>query len=498
MLRQAVEGKLPRVAAGLTLQGQGRQAPAAAQLVEPGPPEAGVLEQPVEVGAEHPTVLGRHAVRVCAGAAAAPGQAPQGHGTRQQVGATHVDLVSPHTANGSEPVRGTGPWLSLRLHGQLLGVELGAHGEQTQSWQTGTVGFHRPCVHQIESEHLVTAAHAQHRYARSGQPGHGGGQPPLVKPDQVLQAVFGSGQDQGVGDAQGFRAVDIADADARLCGQRIKVGEIADAGQADDCHVQHCTRQAVAVAAGHGVFLVQAQIGQVRDDAEHRQTGGLFEEADAIRKEGGVATEEVDDQPRHPCPLLRRQQRQRADQGGNDTAPVDVPNQQYPGIGQFGGGHVGDVTRPQVHLCGTAGSLQHQHLVARLQAGQGVPDRPEGQFPVLAPVTAPVRVAQRAAVDDHLGGHVTAGLEQDRVHVDAGRQAGGLGLEHLCPADLAAVGCDAGVQGHVLGLEGGHAPAVLMQDAAEGGGEHALAHVGGSALKHDRSSHRSPSCRPAP
>ncbi|MNR51640.1 hypothetical protein D3C85_1713430 [compost metagenome] len=51
-----------------------------------------------------------------------------------------------------------------------------------------------------------------------------------------------------------------------------------------------------------------------------------------------------------------------------------------------------------------------------------------------------VHAGDGAAMDDHLGADVAAGLEQHRVHVGVRRQIRGLGLHRLGAADFAAVG----------------------------------------------------------
>ena len=64
--------------------------------------------------------------------------------------------------------------------------------------------------------------------------------------------------------------------------------------------------------------------------------------------------------------------------------------------------------------------------------------------------------------------------------------ARGLGLHDLRPAHLAAVGRHIGVQGHVLGLERCGVVPVLPENAAEGRGEQALAHVAARSGEHHR------------
>ena len=89
-----------------------------------------------------------------------------------------------------------------------------------------------------------------------------------------------------------------------------------------------------------------------------------------------------------------------------------------------------------------------------------------------------------AALDDDLGAGVALGLEEHRVHVDGRGDAGGAGLQRLGAADLAAVGGDGGVVGHVLRLEGADAEAAVGEGAGEAGDDEGLADVGAGALEH--------------
>ena len=89
-----------------------------------------------------------------------------------------------------------------------------------------------------------------------------------------------------------------------------------------------------------------------------------------------------------------------------------------------------------------------------------------------------------AALDDDLGAGLALGLEEDGVHVDGRGDAGGAGLEGLGAADLAAVGGDGGVVGHVLRLEGADAQAAVGEGAGEAGDDEGLADVGAGALEH--------------
>ena len=60
-----------------------------------------------------------------------------------------------------------------------------------------------------------------------------------------------------------------------------------------------------------------------------------------------------------------------------------------------------------------------------------------------------------------------------------------LGLHGLRPSYLQSFRCGEGVERHVLRLERSRVVTILLEDAAEGGGDNALAHVAACADEHD-------------
>ena len=101
---------------------------------------------------------------------------------------------------------------------------------------------------------------------------------------------------------------------------------------------------------------------------------------------------------------------------------------------------------------GEPGALDYDQIVLRAQPVQRVRDYPdELGFELL--VLGPGHPATRLAEHDHLRAHPALGLQQDRIHLDARLNAGGLGLHRLGASNLAAVGRDERVERHVLRLE---------------------------------------------
>ena len=168
---------------------------------------------------------------------------------------------------------------------------------------------------------------------------------------------------------------------------------------------------------------------------------------------------------------------------GEHSAPVDVRDKQYRTIDRFRKAHVGDVVITQIDFGRTAGAFDHHALVARAQPFPRGQHRRHGPW-FVGMVGLGIELGGHPAVDDDLCLPVGAGLEQDRVEIGMRFQAGGQGLQSLGAADLAAIHGHRRVERHVLRLEGRHAHAALMQDAAKGRHQCALAGVGGAALHH--------------
>jgi hypothetical protein len=146
-------------------------------------------------------------------------------------------------------------------------------------------------------------------------------------------------------------------------------------------------------------------------------------------------------------------------------------------------GHVDDVVVLEVDFGRASGAFQNHGVKFIGQRVIALPDRLKG-LGFEGDVLADRHVPHNLSANDHLGADVRMGLEQHRVHAHIRVKPAGLGLDRLSAADFSSVFCDAGVQGHVLGLERGRTQSVLKQDAAQGGRENAFARIGSGSLKH--------------
>ena len=366
----------------------------------------------------------------------------------------------------------------------LFGVEHGVRGQKRQPAQgAGGAAFFAVRIGKGVPQHLVAAAHTQHRGALRGQLEHRRFQPALTQPQQVVYGVFGAGQDHHIRRAQLAGALHIAHPQQRVLFQRHEVGEVGNVRQAQNGRIQWFDGPPCLQPGGKGILILNVHL-QVGDDPQHRQLRFFFQHGKAGTQDLHVAPELVDEQPLDAGPLVRLQQGHRAVQLCKDAAPVDVSGQQHRGVHQLGKAHVHNVVGFQVDLGRAASSLNDDdvHLFGQtVVGGKDVRD----QRPLHFKVGGGGHLPPHLAVHDHLTAGVAAGFEQDGVHAHVRFHPGGLRLHHLRPAHFQPVPGHKAVQGHVLALERSHPVAVLCKNAAQCGAQQAFACTAHGALHHN-------------
>lgn len=121
----------------------------------------------------------------------------------------------------------------------LLGAELRVHVEQAEPVDLRPrSALDTLRVRDGATEHLEAAADPQHGATRGGVPQHGIGQASLAQPGEVGDRGPGPGQHHEVDavEVMGLRRED--EVDPGLDAESVDVGEVADAGQADDRDAQ--------------------------------------------------------------------------------------------------------------------------------------------------------------------------------------------------------------------------------------------------------------------
>ena len=306
---------------------------------------------------------------------------------------------------------------------------------------------------------------------------------------QVVQGRFGAWQDDDVGLLDILCIVGIEQMDAWVTLQRVKVGVIRQVTQHDNGHIDLATLGLHRLLSQrHTVLLLDIDILVVWDDTQHGNSADVLQHFAAFVKQAHIAAKLVDDNALDKLSVLESLQGDTAINRSEYPTPVNVAHQDDIGMGMTGHGQVHQVGVPQVDLRNAASSLHHDGIVTCCQALKGIAHLTAviDVRRASSPVIIGILVADGLAVQDDLRSVVALGLQQQRVHIGVARDSSGLGLNGLGAPDFKAFGRRIGVQRHVLGLERCRAVTVLLEDAAQGCRDNALAHVATCPSQHHR------------
>ena len=103
-------------------------------------------------------------------------------------------------------------------------------------------------------------------------------------------------------------------------------------------------------------------------DAEARQVAAAGDDRETAVEEPDIAAELVDDIALEAAALALFEQHHRAQDAGDDAAPVDIADEHHWQIGGLGEAHIGDIAGAQIGLRRAAGPL-HQHEIGPLAHG---------------------------------------------------------------------------------------------------------------------------------
>jgi hypothetical protein len=354
---------------------------------------------------------------------------------------------------------------------RLAPLEPDRRRQQTQPWHGPGTAFH--LIVNAACEHLVAAADAEQRAVPPGSLGQGPGDAAFPHPGQVADRGPAAGHDDQVRAVELAGSGDQVHGDARLGRQRVDVGDVGHAGQADDRDPQRVRASRRQHVAGPGVQVegvlgVQPQVTPPGQDSVRGPAGHGRQHVESWLQQPLVSAELVDDEPGDVALVGGAQDREGAIHGGEDPASVNVPDDDHGQVRRAGQPHVRDVPVAQVDLGRAARALADHHVKAAAQAGEALRDGLlEHRLEVL--VIQRARLGHRLAEQHDLAAGLAAGLEQHRVHRGFWLHPGGSGLHRLGAADLRAVGGDGGVQRHVLRLERRHLHAAAGQPAAQPG-----------------------------
>jgi hypothetical protein len=187
---------------------------------------------------------------------------------------------------------------------------------------------------------------------------------PFAQPAPRRQRVLCARKDDSSGVRHFIGTGDVAHNNARLARQRIKIVEIGNGWQMNDCNRQSNVRGFAAALQRNSIFLCHTQVFDPRNHTKHRQPAALFEDAHTIGKQRRITTKTVDDQSPHQGAFLRFEQHQGAEQLGENTAGVDVANERDTCLRVGCHPHVHNVARLEVQFHRTARSFGDDQVVA--------------------------------------------------------------------------------------------------------------------------------------
>ena len=348
---------------------------------------------------------------------------------------------------------------TLRFAQALFPAEHRFEGQKPQP-RLLAAAFAAEGVADLFAEHLEPAAHAEHGYAAVRRRHDLLGEPTRLQKPQVLDGTFRSGEDDEVGRAELGNAGNVAHRATLRPLEGRKVGEIGKFGQAHDGDVDPLAPALGGKPLGEAVFIVDVQ-RKIGNDAEDGLAREPFEHLRALRKEGNVAAEFVDEKALYERALLIGQERNGAAQLREDAAAVDIPHQQNGGGKLFREAHVHDVVVVQVQLDGAARALDDDDVVLRRQSLVRLHDGGEELF-FIGKILARGHIADRLAEHDDLRADVGRGLQKDGIHAHVRLFSRRLRLHDLRAPHFEAVLGDVGIERHVLRFEGRNAVSLLL------------------------------------
>src|SRR5262249_30357944 len=262
-----------------------------------------------------------------------------------RLGSAHVDLVS---GNGSAKERA-----ALRLNRHLVAAQVGFRRQQMKAFQASQL-FDTKGVGYLSSEHLISTADAEHPSATFQRLEQQRLEASFVKPLQVADRIFCSGDDQKVNGGCGFSQIFHCDIGDRF--ERIEVRVIGNVRQSDSPHAK-LSMMYQPLVERDAVLLGDTEMLDVRQLAETGAPGVLFQQLRPSVEQAQVASKTIDDESPNEVALVAFQKSKRADNRGEYSSPIDVGHQHSAAADGFRKRQIDDIAIFEVQLHGTSGAL---------------------------------------------------------------------------------------------------------------------------------------------
>ena len=135
--------------------------------------------------------------------------------------------------------------------------------------------------------------------------------------------------------------------------------------------VRLCGRGVERAVPGKTVFLREIQGPDIRNDAQHGSSCSPVQIFVRRGEQGGIPAETVHEESGEEPALFRGKGEPCAEEGGVESAAVDVASEQNLRAGLAGHGHVHDIVLFEVDFSGRSRAFEHHDPVLRGKRGVG-------------------------------------------------------------------------------------------------------------------------------
>ena len=221
-------------------------------------------------------------------------------------------------------------------------------------------------------EHLIAAADAKERRPGGGCTANCIFQSALTNIEEILRRILRTREENEVWTAQLRGRTHIVERDIRFVCKRVKIGKIrqfrrTNHGDANLFGIP-CVGMSALLVKRYRVLFVNAELFNVRNDAEDGFARLFLQELQRGRQERDIPAEFIDHKPLDKRAFLLVEQFECPDEGSECTAAVDVRDEEYGCVQMFCYAHIDNIVRLEIDLGGTARALDHDQLVLILQS----------------------------------------------------------------------------------------------------------------------------------
>ena len=332
---------------------------------------------------------------------------------------------------------------------------------------------------------MVAAANPDDRHARFRQRRDFVRESVSFQIEQILRRIFRAGQQNEIRRPQVIALLHETKIHIRLVHQRIEIREIGNLRRLQDRDVQIAHDVILRhVLQGNGILVIDAELVQIRNDAQDRDARFFFQKIQRRREQRDVAAEFIDDNAADERAFVFIQEHQRPDDGRQRPAAIDIGNQENRRAERLGDAHIHDVILFQIDFRRTPRPFDDKDVKMFFHVIERLDDRGPRLLAVALLIIFGAVISDRFSEQNDLRAGISRRFQKHRIHFDAGQGPGRLRLRHRRAAHLAAVLRHIGIERHILRFEWRDAFPVLLQNPAKSRRQNAFPHMRTCPLKH--------------